>query len=127
MAPVFPYDHIVIGYRTPRIEYPSIKFSPWCKEHIELPVHDCGMHDCKKDWTVFDNTHAKQILEMVEKHKNNIHYIVAQCDAGISRSSATAAAISKILYGDDSWFFNHIRFVPNYHIYLTILKEYFER
>jgi hypothetical protein len=51
-----------------------------------------------------------------------VNIIVAQCDAGISRSSATAAALSKIIRNDDSFYFKI--YYPNKLIYSIILKEY---
>jgi len=123
---VYPYDHICIGYRTPKINYHPILFSPSCKGHIELFVHDYGVRDKGPGLIIFSKNHAKAILKLVEREKNNVHHIVFQCDAGISRSSATAAAISKILYNDDSFVFDSRWYVPNTHIYQTILKTNFE-
>jgi predicted protein tyrosine phosphatase len=64
---------------------------------------------------------AKDILKFVEIHKDK-HLIVCQCDAGISRSSAVAAALSKIYFDDDTWVFNDKQYRPNMHVYRTILK-----
>lgn len=122
----YPYDHIVIGYRTPKINYHPILFSPYCRGHIELWVHDYGIRDKGPGLIIFGKNHAKKILELVEREKSNIYHIIFQCDAGISRSSATAAAISKILYNDDNFVFDNLRYVPNTHIYNTILKTYYE-
>jgi predicted protein tyrosine phosphatase len=126
VSKLYPYDHIVIGYRTPKITYHPILFSPYCKGHLELWVHDYGVRDSGPGLIIFSKNHAKKILELVEREKNNVHHIICQCDAGISRSSATAAAISKILYNDDSFVFDSHRYVPNSHIYQTILKTNFE-
>jgi len=123
---VFPYDHIVIGYRTPGLVYPPITFSPWCRGHLEIPVHDTNPHAAWEGAVLFNREHAKQILDLVKRENENIYYIVCQCDAGISRSSATAAALSKIIYDTDEWVFAYKGYVPNTHIYTTILKEYFE-
>jgi len=122
----YPYDHIVIGYRTPKINYHPILFSPYCHGHIELFVHDYGVRDKGPGLIIFSHNHAKKILDLVKREKNNVYHIISQCDAGISRSSATAAAISKILYNDDSFVFDNPRYVPNSHIYSTILKTYYE-
>lgn len=75
---------------------------------------------------LFSKNHAKQILKLVGEHKDKCHHIISQCDAGVSRSSATAAAVSKILYDDDKFVYDNPRFIPNSHIYHTILKTFYE-
>jgi hypothetical protein len=122
----YPYDYIVIGYRTPKIDYLPIEFSPWCKGHLEIFAHDYGVRDNGPGLVIFNREQARQILDLVLKEKENIYHCIIQCDGGISRSSATAAAISKILYNDDMWIFDNPRYVPNMHIYSTILKTYYE-
>jgi predicted protein tyrosine phosphatase len=126
VSAVYPYNHICIGYRTPKTYYKPIIFSPWCKGHIELWVHDYGVRDKGEGLIIFSKNHAKEILNLVLKAKENIQHCVVQCDAGISRSSATAAAIGKILYNDDTFVFDNPRYIPNSHIYSTILRTYFE-
>jgi hypothetical protein len=71
---------------------------------------------------IYNSEHAKKVLEFVFTFLDKVKIIVAQCDAGISRSSATAAALSKIIRNDDDSFFKI--YYPNKLIYSTILKEY---
>ena len=68
---------------------------------------------------------AKAILTFVSKYWQIIQTIVCQCDAGISRSSGIAAALNKIMNGDDSWVFNSIEYVPNMFVYRMILNKYY--
>ena len=44
------------------------------------------------------------------------------CEAGISRSAGIAAALSKIIDKVDTIFFKN--FIPNRHIYRTIMEEW---
>jgi len=69
---------------------------------------------------------ARKILSFVKKYKGKVKLIVCQCDGGVSRSSGTAAALSKILNGDDSWVFNSFRYVPNMHVYRLLISEYYQ-
>lgn len=49
--------------------------------------------------------------------------LAVHCDAGISRSSATAAAASSFLWGDDIWaFMRPTMFGPNITVYTRIMK-----
>ena len=66
---------------------------------------------------------AVKILEFTEKNKNSIDLIVVHCNAGISRSSGTAAALSLIYNQDDSWVFKNPRYMPNMLVRKTILNE----
>ena len=43
------------------------------------------------------------------------------CEAGISRSAGAVAALSKVINGDDSYFFK--MFLPNRLVYRLILQE----
>jgi predicted protein tyrosine phosphatase len=125
MSENYPYDHIVIGFRSSHTTYPPVVFSPYCKAHLELNVDDVHPTTAFPYEKVFTKKDAKKILKMVEKYKKKVQHIVCQCDAGVSRSAAVAAALSKILYGDDAWVFDCPRYIPNPHIYSTILNAHF--
>ena len=119
--------HIVIGYRTPAVKYPEIKYSQNCVDHMEVGVHDIHLQDIdawnQRGGVVFTNQNAQEIINFVEKNRNKMNLVVCQCDAGISRSSATAAALSFIYNGDDSWVFDNRKYSPNELIYNTILAK----
>ena len=51
--------------------------------------------------------------------------VVLHCDAGMSRSPGLAAALSKVLVGDDTEFFKRYR--PNMRVYRTLLERYYEQ
>ena len=89
-----------------------------------LKIHFDDIEDKFSTLTVFNENHAKEILEFVNKYKDKTERIVCQCQAGISRSSATAAALSIILdgHGSDNWIFSDRRYIPNMKVYRTLLK-----
>lgn len=66
--------------------------------------------------------HARQILEFVFRDKNT-ELVICQCDGGICRSSAMAAALSVIIKGtgSDEQIFKVKN--PNMLVYRTILLE----
>lgn len=69
---------------------------------------------------LFGVVEANQILDFVNEHWDNIDTLLVHCEAGVSRSPATAAAISKIKFGkDDVWFKNYI---PNRRVYRVLLE-----
>lgn len=65
------------------------------------------------DSTPISDEQAREIVLFVKNLPPAIELLVCQCHAGISRSSGTAAAISKFLGLDDSWIFNNPNFSPN--------------
>lgn len=70
-----------------------------------------------------DNKDAKNIVDFVETFKNEVDLIVVHCEAGISRSSATAGALSLVLNGSDKEFFEGT-YYPNMFVYRKILNMY---
>lgn len=64
---------------------------------------------------------AKQVAEFVLKWKDKVDGILVNCEAGISRSSGTCAAIMKYLTGDDSRIFESSMFCPNMTCYRLVL------
>jgi protein-tyrosine phosphatase len=61
----------------------------------------------------------------VEKFYDAVSLIVVQCEAGISRSAAIAAALANIYLGDDEPYFRTS--MPNMLVYRTILRTYYAR
>ncbi len=66
---------------------------------------------------------AKQILTFYSFYKDKVGTVVVNCEAGISRSSAVAAALTNISGGIDSRFF--VQYLPNSLVYNLILREYY--
>ena len=65
----------------------------------------------------------KGIKEFIDKYKNQAEHIIVHCAAGISRSSATAAAISDYLGIEHHIFFDR-RYSPNMHVYKLMQEEF---
>lgn len=77
----------------------------------------------KYDFNLFSESHARNILNFVEKNIENIELIVVHCFAGVSRSVACASALSKILNNNDDKIFKSG--CPNMKVYTTILEKFF--
>jgi predicted protein tyrosine phosphatase len=74
--------------------------------------------------TPMDAKQAESILRFFYKWKDRVDYLVCQCDAGISRSSAVAAALSVVNKGprQDQWVFSNPMYKPNMHVYRLLLE-----
>lgn len=70
---------------------------------------------------------AKKVIDLIEAHGNEAKNILVHCTAGISRSSAVAAALHKILNGSDKTIFNNKRYRPNMRVYRMMLNEWYDR
>ena len=81
----------------------------------------------KYEHGLFTDEHAEQILNFVEDMKDKIELLICHCEAGISRSSGTAAAILRILTGSDNKIFNDPKYFPNMLVYRKILNEWERR
>lgn len=79
--------------------------------------------ECRKLMTDQDAIKIKDFIEKINK-ENNIDLLIIHCHAGISRSAAVAAAISKIFNGTDTQYFYSNKFNPNMFVYNKILKAF---
>jgi len=127
-----PHDvpHVVVSITTPGDPaLANIKTNEHTLKILRLSFHDLDdaamQHVEIKDQyeaQCFSPTHARQILALVKTY-TEAQRLIVHCDAGWSRSPAVAAALSKILTGDDSHYFK--RYSPNMRVYCTILNEHY--
>jgi predicted protein tyrosine phosphatase len=111
--------HIIISIATTVEDFADIKQTFECKGILRQTFPDVEKSSiCHPK--PFTEDQARDMWNFVEQHLNDVTTIVVQCAAGYSRSPAVAAAISKILNGQDNEFF--INYRPNTHIYKTMLN-----
>lgn len=85
-------------------------------------------HDINKvvgDWKLFNILDAQLILGFTERYIGIVDFFIVHCEAGISRSAGTAAALSKIYNGTDEYIFSCGKYIPNMWVYQTILNKKF--
>lgn len=74
---------------------------------------------------LIEDSDANEIKTFVESlYDLDIDTLIIHCHAGVSRSSAVAAAITKYYTNDDSMYFNSDRYAPNMTVYYKILKAF---
>jgi len=113
-----------IEFLSSRRDVLKLQFDDWNAEQ-KIKIESRYENSQKmKDMIYFDNNLAKSIVEFVKKHIDDIEMIICQCDAGISRSAAVAAALSKCIHGNDEYYFKH--YLPNSLVYKTILEEWYK-
>jgi predicted protein tyrosine phosphatase len=124
-----PHDvpHIIVSISTPPDDPANIKTNEHTLGLLRLWFFDLDQvveGTEEKDEFLFQAEQAEQILDLVATHPTAEHFIV-HCDAGLSRSPACAAAISKIMTGDDASFFR--QYYPNRRVYRKILEAHARR
>ncbi len=117
VRPNVPY--IVISITDPDTPDAEVAESPLRMGLLRLKFYDLDERD--GDWLAPDQDHADRIVGFVREHLSHTDLIVTQCEAGISRSSGIAAALSRWLNGDDEEFFR--RYIPNRRIYRLIRRS----
>ncbi len=115
---------ILISINDPGMEPP--RAAATFVDRLNVTVHDIDDVSLAavKGYKVFDDAQAQELLEFVHKHRlTGIDHIYVHCLAGVCRSSGTAAALSKIYNGDDSYYYSCGRYVPNAHIKSMLLQK----
>lgn len=105
--------HSVYGLPNRFFKNPQIKYV----KHWEFD-------DVEVDENGITQAQANEIVEFVKAHEEDVESIVVHCDAGISRSSGIAAAISYWKFGDDKQIFGDKRYSPNMRCYIFMLKAF---
>jgi predicted protein tyrosine phosphatase len=126
--------HIVISISEPASPgYPLIKAeipdNPNCVGILYLDFCDMDaqrfpkVKELPETYKLFSEDDARSILKFVELTLPYVNLIAVNCPGGVSRSSAVAAAIAKIVGQSDEQFFNPKGpYTPNRFIYRTILN-----
>lgn len=65
--------------------------------------------------TLFTAVHANKILDFYQSIAKDVTLFIVNCEQGICRSAAVGAGLSRIVNGEDVWFFE--RFSPNQYAY----------
>jgi hypothetical protein len=101
-------------------DFPSVPHTDYCLDVLRLSFHDLDKIDETGRYATITDDQAQKIAHFALKYENLVETIFCQCDAGISRSSGAAAALSRFFNGDDSFFFE--RYIPNRLVYRKVLN-----
>lgn len=102
-----------------RVEFHDLPYMP---KDVESQVFSAEPHLVA---SVFTREHAARIADFVLPWIDQVEAVLVQCDAGMSRSPAVAAAIDKAVNGDDAYWFK--RYHPNSRVYSILLEELMSR
>ncbi len=117
-TPDMPY--IVISVADPERGDARLAESPHRRAVLRLAFHDKHRRAEAAGKVVMTAADARRILDFLSAHAEDAPLVVCQCEAGLSRSAAIAAALSRIVQGEDQFFFAH--YAPNDYIYHLLLN-----
>jgi len=121
---VFNKEYVVISICEPDQELPNFVEDLNRSDVFKLEIHDVDdvFYAEKFGYTILSEEDAINILNFMERVKNQVEFIVIHCFAGKSRSSGLAAALYKIYEGDDSIIMENQKYIPNMYVYRTVLN-----
>lgn len=96
--------YLVISITDPGKRKAKLKRPGQCRGVLLLRFHDAEPtpgFSMPPEIRLFSPKQARQIAKFVDEHRGDVGTIVVQCEQGMSRSPAVAAAICEAL-GDDS-------------------------
>ena len=119
--------HIVISICEPEmgLDFPVLPENPNRLGVLQLSFADIDKADIGHEHLLMTKEQAQEVIAFVNKYVESIDAIICQCDGGVSRSSGMAAALSKIINGDDAWVFNSTKYVPNMFVYRMITNTHY--
>ena len=116
-------DFVLISARDRYAESPDVD-NPFLKDALFLCFDD--IDEDYDDYVCMTQEQAEQVVDFVGKNKTS-PLIICQCEAGISRSGAMAAAVVWYLTGNDSQVWDNRYLYPNRHIYRLLVNEFKKR
>ena len=123
---VSPHDvpHVIISITSSAADVARLRTNEACRGVLRLSFLDADVpSDLHAEAELFSREQAARIWDFVLQHRTEVERLIVHCDAGMSRSPAVAAAISKALTGDDTAFFGG-RYRPNMRVYRALLDAY---
>lgn len=113
--------HIVISITSPESNHIKLPESNSRVAALFLKFSDIDRKIESPKVTLFTQEQASAIWNFFNFYKNKIKTVVVNCEVGVCRSPAIAAALSKTISQDDSRFFKY--YAPNMYVYRAILNE----
>jgi predicted protein tyrosine phosphatase len=113
--------HVIVSITSGPSDVARLRPGPACRGVLRLVFADAeAPSEQFPEAQLFSSEQAAQIWAFIQEHRAAVERIVVHCDAGKSRSPAVAAALSRVLTGDDADFFGG-RYQPNRRVYRLLL------
>jgi predicted protein tyrosine phosphatase len=98
--------HVIISITSHPDDVARLRLNEMCSGVLRLSFPDAEVpSDLYGETSLFSREQATEIWTFTRQHVAEIERVIVHCDAGVSRSSAIAAALARVLNDDDSEFF----------------------
>ena len=124
-------------------DFPPVHENEFLRGRLNLQFHDIdefkrndpeNIWDLPEDYdkpdvVLFDEEHARRIVEwVILLRERNVSVVFIHCLMGQCRSAGVAAALDKVLNGDDSKYFgSRSAYRPNMRVYRGVMNECVEK
>ena len=112
-------SYALISVCEPESKRPRVRKPILLRGVLFLKFHDAE-EQAQPDIILMTDSQARRVWKFVFRHIDEIGTLVVHCEQGTSRSPAIAAAVCKVLGGDESTFFQN--YSPNRHVCDLMLK-----
>lgn len=116
-------NYCVISCTDPNTEFPSFPvgaLSRQCQAVLLLKFGDIDEPDIE-EYPAITDEQAETVAAFIKANRH-VDTLYINCDAGICRSSAVAAAASLYINGCDKWVWDDGRYMPNRYVYRKVLE-----
>ena len=115
--------YVVISIHDPDRCPARVRKQSGLRDVLFLAFHDAEPSEgttLPPEITLMTPEQARELCRFVERHKDDVGAVVVHCEQGMSRSPAVAAALCKLMGGDDGRFWREYQ--PNPHVYRLVLE-----
>jgi predicted protein tyrosine phosphatase len=114
--------HVIISITSSPDDVAPLRPNKMCQGVLRLSFPDAEEpSNLYAEADLFSREHARKIWTFTQQHLTQIERIIVHCDAGVSRSSAVAGALARVLNNNDSEFFGG-RYRPNRRVYRILVE-----
>ncbi len=114
--------HVIISITSHTADVASLRLNDMCRGVLRLSFVDAEAPSAlHTEASLFSQAQAGELWNFTQQHVAEIERIIVHCDAGVSRSAAVAAALARVLNGDDAEFFAG-RYRPNMRVYRLLIE-----
>lgn len=120
----FSHEYLLISIQDPDEPVVELPKPPNCRGILRLQFDD--VLGQREGLTLFSREQARQVLDFVYEHRDEVRVIACHCKMGMCRSPAVLAAVAEVMGQKDDFLRDERgrpKYRPNRYVYRTLLTE----
>lgn len=120
----FNAEYLLISIQDPDEPPVELPEPPNCRGILRLQFDD--IMGQREGLTLFSGEQARQVLDFVYDHRDEVQVIACHCKMGMCRSPAVLAAVAEVMGQKDDFLRDERggpKYRPNRYVYRTLLTE----